>query len=68
MSKMSKVNRPDPLWTIDEVAALFRVSKQTLYTWRKQDYGPRAVRVGRHLRYNGADVLAFYHQVLTEVA
>jgi excisionase family DNA binding protein len=52
----------DPLWSVEDVAAYLRVPVETLYTWRKRHYGPRAARVGRHLRYDPADVRAFFHQ------
>jgi predicted DNA-binding transcriptional regulator AlpA len=30
--------------------------EQTLYHWRWQGIGPKAIKIGRHLRYNPADV------------
>lgn len=44
------------LMTVDEVAAYLQVPVQTLYTWRVRSKGPRAMKVGRHLRYRLADV------------
>jgi excisionase family DNA binding protein len=41
------------LLTVDEVAAVLRVPKSTLYQWSYQGEGPPVVRVGRHLRYPG---------------
>jgi excisionase family DNA binding protein len=49
----------EPCWTVAEVAAYLRVPVETLYTWRKRKYGPPAARVGRHLRYDPADVRAW---------
>jgi excisionase family DNA binding protein len=49
----------DACWTVTEVAAYLRVPPDTLYTWRKRRYGPPAARVGRHLRYDPADVRAW---------
>ncbi|WP_433054216.1 helix-turn-helix transcriptional regulator [Dactylosporangium sp. CS-033363] len=46
--------------SIDEVAALLRVPKGTLYQWRSHRKGPRARKVGRHLRYDRADVQAWF--------
>jgi excisionase family DNA binding protein len=46
----------DSLLTIDEVAAFLRLEKGTLYQWRSRRKGPRAFKVGRHLRYDEADV------------
>lgn len=50
----------DPLWTPAEVSAFLRVPVETLYQWRKRNYGPPAGRVGRHLRYDEADVRAWF--------
>ncbi|WP_405064628.1 helix-turn-helix domain-containing protein [Kribbella sp. NBC_01505] len=50
----------DPLWDIDEVSAYLKVPRRTLYRWRTHGYGPPARRVGRHLRYRAAEVIAWY--------
>ncbi|HSL15011.1 MAG TPA: helix-turn-helix domain-containing protein [Actinomycetota bacterium] len=39
-----------------EVASYLQVPVKTLYTWRYKRLGPRAHRVGRHLRYRWEDV------------
>jgi excisionase family DNA binding protein len=52
-------NPHDPFWTVAEVAMYLRVPVETLYAWRKRRYGPPAARVGRHLRYDPADVRAW---------
>lgn len=47
----------NPLLTIDEVAALLNVPKQTLYRWRHAGKGPPAIALeGRMLRWRPADV------------
>ncbi|MGW3612530.1 MULTISPECIES: helix-turn-helix transcriptional regulator [unclassified Micromonospora] len=46
----------DDLWSIEDVAAFLRVPVGTLYQWRYRRTGPRAFKVGRHLRYDPADV------------
>lgn len=35
------------------------VPVQTLYVWRTKGAGPRAIKVGRHLRYRRSDVEAW---------
>jgi excisionase family DNA binding protein len=45
------------LLSTDEVARLLVVSVTTLYTWRYKGTGPRAYRVGKHLRYRLSDVM-----------
>ena len=44
------------LWSVGDVSAFLRVPVETLYQWRKRKYGPPAARIGRHLRYDPADV------------
>ena len=50
---------PDPLLTVDEVAAWIRKPKATLYAWRSRGLGPRGIRVGNGLRYRRSDVEAW---------
>lgn len=52
----------EPLWTIEDVATFLRVPVGTLYQWRHRGTGPRAARVGRELRYDPADVRAWFEQ------
>jgi excisionase family DNA binding protein len=42
-----------------EVAVYLQVPVKTLYAWRYEGKGPRAHRVGRHLRYRWEDVEAW---------
>jgi predicted DNA-binding transcriptional regulator AlpA len=49
----------EPLWTIEDVSTFLGVPVATLYQWRYSRTGPRASRVGRHLRYDPADVRAW---------
>jgi excisionase family DNA binding protein len=44
------------LLTLAEVAAELRVPLETLRKWRAKGAGPRAAKVGRHLRYRRAEV------------
>ena len=52
----------DRLWTADETALYLQVPKATLYQWRYLGIGPKAGRVGRHLRYDPADVRAWFRE------
>lgn len=45
-----------PLATREEVAAYLGVPPQTLAVWAHRDRGPQYVRIGRHARYDWADV------------
>ena len=65
---MTEHSRPEPdrLMTIDEVAAYIQLPKNTLYKLRSQGNGPRAARLGRHLRYRRSDVDAWITARLDE--
>lgn len=54
----------DRLLTPDEVSQYLGVPVATLYRWRYRGEGPRAVRIGRHLRYQPESVAAFVKQAL----
>ena len=41
----------DRMWTPQDVSAYLGVPVATLYQWRRTGYGPRARRVGKHLRW-----------------
>lgn len=41
----------EPLLSIDELSEYLGVPKQSIYNWRTTGNGPRATRVGRHLKY-----------------
>jgi excisionase family DNA binding protein len=46
----------DRLMTTQEVSSYLGVPVGTLYQWRLRGEGPRAVRVGRHLRFRFTDL------------
>ena len=50
------------LWTVEETARYLRVPKTTLYQWRYLSIGPKSGRVGRYIRYDPADVIAWFRQ------
>jgi excisionase family DNA binding protein len=47
------------LLSIREVSELVGIPVGTLYQYRYAGQGPRAARIGRHLRYRPADVEAW---------
>ncbi len=51
-----RTNVSEPLWTVDDVSAYLGVPVATLYQWRHHRAGPPAYKVGRHLRYDPAEV------------
>ncbi len=48
-----------PLLTTEQVAQYLQVPVATLHQWRYRQEGPRAYKVGRHLRWRQADVDAW---------
>lgn len=46
----------EPLLTIIEVATILGIPRATLYKWRYERKGPKAIPVGKHLRYEPAEV------------
>lgn len=46
----------EPLWSVSDTAAWLGVPVTTLYKWRHLGKGPHAYRLGRHLRYDPAEV------------
>jgi hypothetical protein len=50
---------PDRYLTPDDIA---EVPLETVYQWRKKRTGPRGFRIGKHLRYDPADVRAYVDQ------
>ena len=51
-----------PLWKGQEVADYLGVPLATLYAWRSRGTAPRAIRVGKHLRFRPEDVEAWLEQ------
>ena len=51
-----KTAPPERLWSARDVAEFLGVPIGTLYQWRHLGTGPKAYRVGRHLRYDPGEV------------
>jgi hypothetical protein len=49
----------EPLFTVNEAAAILRCSPYSLNRWRLTGGGPQFVYVGRRVRYRRADLAAF---------
>lgn len=49
-------NQRQTLISIDELAAYLGKPKATLYAWRSRGLGPKAIRMGRDLRYRMEEV------------
>ncbi|MEU5978829.1 helix-turn-helix domain-containing protein [Streptomyces sp. NPDC047315] len=60
---------PNQYLDTDDIAAIFKVPKETVYQWRKKHIGPPGFRVGKYVRYDPAAVRAWVtHQSSTEAA
>jgi predicted DNA-binding transcriptional regulator AlpA len=44
------------LWGTQELADFLGLPVQTIYQWRKRNYGPPGRKMGRHIRYRPAEV------------
>lgn len=58
----------DRLWTAQETARYLGVPIKTLYQWKWRREGPPARRVGRYLRYDPAEVKAWFRSLDTHAA
>lgn len=45
----------DRLLSAQELAKYLEVPVKTIYTWRHRNTGPRAFRIGKHLRFRWCD-------------
>ena len=62
MRKQQQQPKPPPqrLWTAQQTAEFLGVPVSTMYWWSYcGEGGPRLYRVGRHLRYDPNDVMAW---------
>jgi DNA-binding transcriptional MerR regulator len=48
-----------PFLTLDDLAERYQVPIATVRYWRHRGTGPKAVRIGRYLRFRIEDVLAW---------
>ncbi|MBL1096875.1 helix-turn-helix transcriptional regulator [Streptomyces coffeae] len=53
---------PDRYLTPGDIAEIFEVPKETVYQWRKKRLGPPGFRIGKHLRYDPADVYRYVRE------
>jgi excisionase family DNA binding protein len=50
----------EPRWGVEDVARYLGIPVKTLYNWRTENYGPKGVRVGKHVRYDPQDVVDWF--------
>ncbi|MFJ7048976.1 helix-turn-helix domain-containing protein [Streptomyces sp. NPDC101112] len=53
---------PDRYLTPNDIADMFGVPLETVYQWRRKRTGPPGFRIGKHIRYDPADVRAYVVQ------
>ena len=58
----------EKLWTLQQLAEFLGVPEATVYQWRSKNYGPRGLRVGKHVRYRPSDVEMWLASLAHEVA
>lgn len=56
------------LLLMSEVSELTGIPVETLRTWRKNQQGPKAARIGKRVMYRRADVEAWIDQQFAESA
>lgn len=60
---------PPRYLTPDDLVEMFELpSVETVYQWRRKRTGPRGFRVGRHLRFDPADVRTWVDSLRDGVA
>lgn len=59
------VQSTEQLMSAEEVGGYLQVPIATLYQWKHKGTGPRAIRVGRWLRYRRRDVDAWLDEQAT---
>jgi excisionase family DNA binding protein len=52
----------EPLLSIEDLARYLGVPVTTIYDWRVDGKAPRAIKVGRHLKFAVSDVQAWLAQ------
>jgi excisionase family DNA binding protein len=45
--------------SVDELAQYLQLSKETIYHWRLEGTGPKATKLGKHLRFSRENVQAW---------
>lgn len=49
--------------TTEEVAARYRTSPTTVSWWRRTNYGPKGIKVGRRVLYSQAEIDRFEQEL-----
>ncbi|MGW0933625.1 helix-turn-helix transcriptional regulator [Streptomyces sp. NPDC002666] len=57
----------EPFLTTEEVAARYRTSTTTVSWWRRNQYGPKGIKVGRRVLYPQAEIERFERSLAEQV-
>ena len=60
---MSETNSTERLWSVEDLSTFLGVPVDTIRGWRTKNYGPRGRRVGKHLRYDPAQVREWFNDL-----
>lgn len=52
----------DEIWTVEDLARFLKVTTAAIYGMRYRREGPKALKVGRSLRWRKRDVLQWWEQ------
>jgi excisionase family DNA binding protein len=61
------LSEPDEILTTDEVVALLKVPKRTVYRWTSEGSGPPFYRLGKHNRWKRSEVMAWFESHVDEL-
>ncbi len=53
---------PPAMWSAEDLAQFLKVPVATVYQWNHKGTGPRAAKIGKHLRYSVEDVEAWVNE------
>jgi predicted DNA-binding transcriptional regulator AlpA len=59
MPDLATATGDSPFLTLDELAERYQVPVATVRYWRNRKTGPKAVKIGRYVRYRIEDVLTW---------
>lgn len=65
---MPEVVSIDRLWTVQDLSEFLGIPVDTIRGWRTKNYGPAARKIGKHLRYDPAEVRCWVDGLIDKAA
>lgn len=65
---MSEVVSIGRLWTVQDLSEFLGIPVDTIRGWRTKNYGPAARKIGKHLRYDPAEVRRWFDELSDKAA